>query len=325
MFSYIRSFLCLSMTAIIFLGLVGCAEAVTGVWTEIYSHNTAAEVDVQIEEAEIEEIHEPIDDIATASVSVNGYEDLDVEIYDMLAYEDDDAEVAEDTYKADIAQETEFNITAARPTPHQSDSGRQLVALTFDDGPIQYTEYILDILERYGGRVTFCVLGYRVETWASTVLRAVSLGNEVVGHSWDHPNFTMISEDDIVEQILFTSAAIEAAMGAAPPRLFRAPYGRVNDEVVNVAERLGYAMLHWSVDPRDWERRDPERIYNYITENAVHGAIFILHDIRPTTMEAMEKVVPALIEQGFELVTASELIEYVYGGIVQGEVYKGLS
>ena len=318
MFFHMKKVLFLGVTAIILLGLVGCAEEVTGEWTEIYSHSTDADVVV---ETEIEEIPDPIDDVVIAAVSANNYDDLEAEDDDALTYEDDESEKA---YEAEIDHETEYRIATARPIQPQGDSERQLVALTFDDGPIQYTEYILDILEQYGGRVTFCVLGYRVETWASTVARAVSLSSEVVGHSWDHPNFTMISEHDIAEQIIFTSAAIEAAMGATPPRLFRAPYGRVNDEVVNVAERLGYAMLHWSIDPRDWEIRDPEHIYNYIMDNAVHGAIFILHDIRPTTMEAMEKVVPALIENGFELVTASELIEYVYGGLVPGEVYIGL-
>ena len=325
-------FLC--VTAFIFLGFAGCAETVTGVWTEVYSYNTDAEI-------ETGETTEPVNDMMTATDPVYE-EDAGIENHDPLdqevaagenqtaaqfTEEDAPADGDEDaqSYAAETERETEYSVVAANPIPHQGDSERKLVALTFDDGPIQYTEGILDILERYGGRATFCVLGDRVESWAGTIQRAASLGHEIVGHSWDHANFTMISEDNIAEQILFTSAAIESAIGAMPPRLFRAPYGRVNEDVVNVAERLGYAMLHWSIDPRDWERRDPEYVYHYIIENAVHGAIFILHDIRPTTMEAMEKVVPALIEQGFDLVTASELIEYVYGEIVPGEMYKGLS
>ena len=205
------------------------------------------------------------------------------------------------------------------PPPH-----RPMIALTFDDGPSRYTDYILDILERYGARATFCVLGMNVAAWPDTILRTVELGSEVVGHSWNHPDMTLLGEDAIRRQIIDTSAAIKAITGEPPPAMFRPPYGSVNARVRRVAEGLGYSTLNWTVDPEDWRNRDAQLIYQHIMDRTIDGSIILLHDIRRYTVEAMEIVIPALIEQGFLLVTASELIEYVYGDMVPGWNYRGL-
>ena len=199
-----------------------------------------------------------------------------------------------------------------------------MIALTFDDGPSPYTDLILDLLEEHGGRATFCVLGYRVRYRPGTLLRAVELGSEVVGHSWDHSNFTNLNANAISTQITRTSDAIEEAIGQSPPPIFRAPFGATNTRVINTSRDLGYALLHWSVDPQDWYNRDADHIYENIMARAIDGAIILLHDIHGTTAQAMERVIPRLISEGFQLVTASELIEYFYGEVEAGEIYQGL-
>jgi len=199
-----------------------------------------------------------------------------------------------------------------------------MVALTFDDGPAYYTDYILDVLEEHGARATFCVLGNRIEARPDTVKRIVSIGSEVIGHSWNHANLTRFCKYTIRWQILEPSAAIAEVVGTPPPPIFRAPYGMIDDRVVYMAEYLGYSILGWTVDPADWRHRDPVHIYNHIVNSVVDGSIVLLHDIRPTTAEAMRYVVPSLIEKGFQLVTASELIEYFYGELEPGKVYLGV-
>jgi peptidoglycan/xylan/chitin deacetylase (PgdA/CDA1 family) len=73
----------------------------------------------------------------------------------------------------------------------------------------------------------------------------------------------------------------------------------------------------WNIDSNDWRTRDADVIYEYIMEKAVNGGIILCHDIYASTAEAMERVIPGLIEQGFKLVTVSELL----GEIVPGLVY----
>jgi len=94
--------------------------------------------------------------------------------------------------------------------------------------------------------------------------------------------------------------------------------------VLRIAQELGYSTLNWTIDPEDWRHRDAYTIYRHVMNHALDGSIVLLHDIFPATAEAMEFVVPRLIEKGFQLVTVSELIEYVYGEIEPGRVYRGL-
>ena len=219
-------------------------------------------------------------------------------------------------------------IPEPKPEPHifQYDEPvrRPMIALTFDDGPSQYTEYILDVLQRHGARATFCVLGNRVENWADTIRRMDYLGSEVIGHSWNHRNFTNLREDEIKRQILDTSAIIEEILGFPPPPIFRAPYGALNSRVRRVARELGYSFLNWSLDTRDWHYRDAQHLYDFIMERAKDGSIILMHDIRRPTADAMIYVIPALIERGFQLVTATELIEYFEGGLEPGTEFRGI-
>lgn len=201
---------------------------------------------------------------------------------------------------------------------------RYMIALTFDDGPSRFTDEILDTLARYNAVATFCVLGNRIAGRIATVERAHADGHEIIGHSWNHANLTRLNDFGVAHQLYYTSRAIGEIVGYPSPVLFRAPYGIVDARVRNIAYNMGYAMLNWSIDTMDWRFRDKYHIYNHIMEHATHGAIVLLHDIYESTAQAMEMVVPALIEMGFELVTATQLLEYVYGEILPGVEYRGL-
>jgi len=209
------------------------------------------------------------------------------------------------------------------PEPPTPPPPRYKIALTFDDGPSQFTDYILDILEQHDARATFFVLGNRVHSRADIIRRTVELGNEVAGHSWNHRNFAGLSADAIRAQIRDTSAAIEYVLGEPPPQFFRPPYGIVTSRVRRVAEEFEYSIINWSIDPKDWQNRDADIIYKLVMENAIDGGVVLLHDIRIYTKEAVERIVPSLIEKGFQLVTVSELLEYLYYELAPGDVFNG--
>jgi len=203
---------------------------------------------------------------------------------------------------------------------------RPMVSLTFDDGPSQYTPVILDLLQYHGGRATFFVLGNRVAGRPETVRRILNDGHEIMGHSWDHQNFLHLNRQQIYNQIANTSNAIYEVTGVRPPPAFRAPFGLINELTREVSRELGYAIIRWSVDPEDWRRpQDADNLYNHIMSRAIDGAIILLHDIHPTTIEAMYRVIPSLIEKGFDLVTTSELLEYFFGELTAGAQYDGMT
>ena len=203
---------------------------------------------------------------------------------------------------------------------------RPMISLTFDDGPSQYTPLILDLLQYYGGRATFFVLGNRVESRAEIARRIKNEGHEIMGHSWDHQNFLHLNRQQIYNQIANTSNIIYEVTGVRPPSAFRAPFGLINELTRDVSRELGYAIIRWSVDPEDWRRpQNADNIYNHIMSHAIDGAIILLHDIHPTTVEAMYRVIPSLIEKGFDLVTTSELLEYFFDELVSGAQYDGMT
>jgi len=200
------------------------------------------------------------------------------------------------------------------------DQSSPMLAITFDDGPGEYTAQILDILERHGARATFCIIGNLAESKRGLIARAFEAGCEIIGHSWSHRSLTRLAAQEIKREILDTHAAIESITGAAT-QIYRVPYGAINDRVKQVSQELGFPIISWSVDPRDWEVKDADLVYDLIIDSADDGAIIICHDTYESTAEAMERVIPDLIINGYQLVTVSELMEYSGITLEPGVVY----
>jgi len=198
---------------------------------------------------------------------------------------------------------------------------KPMIALTFDDGPCELTDSILDILERYNVRATFFVQGQFVEKRQDTIRRAVKNGNEVAGHTWRHNRLSDLSNKDMAETIVTTSAIIEQITGVPSPRFFRPPYGHIDWRVKNVCAGLGYALINWTVDPQDWRLLNADKIYIEVMNTVRENSIVLLHDIFSTTKTAAERIIPALIEKGYELVTVSELMSHLYEELKPGTVY----
>ncbi len=201
------------------------------------------------------------------------------------------------------------------------DPNKPMVALTFDDGPSVYTTRILDLLETYNVRATFFVVGSRVSSYPDTIRRCAEAGNEIGIHTWSHAKLTELSEEEILAQIVDTYNAVQQYAGFTCAAV-RPPTGAYNDTVKAVAAELGLYLANWSVDTLDWQTRDADATYEAIMSDVFDGAIILCHDLYETTAEAMERVIPALIEQGYQLVTVSELLSYSDGGIVPGNLYR---
>jgi peptidoglycan/xylan/chitin deacetylase (PgdA/CDA1 family) len=221
-----------------------------------------------------------------------------------------------------INNEPEPTVYTARPIiVLEVDPSKPMVALTFDDGPSIYTPGILDILEQYGCRATFCVIGNLLDKRIETVRRAHELGCEIFGHSWDHRDFTKLKAEAIRQEIRDTSAAIESITGLTP-MLYRPPKGAFDDKVKGVSAELGYSLINWSVDSRDWSRKDADKVYTAIMNDVFDRSIILCHDLYASTVEAMERVIPDLLAEGYQLVTVSELMYYSDITLEPGKLYR---
>ncbi|HEV2711887.1 MAG TPA: polysaccharide deacetylase family protein [Gaiellaceae bacterium] len=190
----------------------------------------------------------------------------------------------------------------------RKDPGEPRFALTFDDGPSEWTEPILDLLATHRARATFFVVGSAVAGRERTLGRARAEGHELGSHTFSHGHPTALGDDELRSEIRRGAAAV--GPGA---RLVRPPYGEDAERFDRLADELGLGpTVLWSIDPRDWETTDADVIVARVLAEAAPGAIVDLHDGRRpqrATVAAVEQLLPALVERGLRLVTVSELLE----------------
>lgn len=198
------------------------------------------------------------------------------------------------------------------------DPSRPMVALTFDDGPYAPVgNRIMDCLERYNGRATFFVVGNRIPSYREEILRMKNNGHEVANHSQDHKYLTRISADQIRAQIERCNQMIASVTGQSPA-LVRLPGGLKNTTVLaNVSQ----PVIMWSIDTLDWKTRNAANTVQVILSQVRDGDIILMHELYGASADAVEAVVPALTEQGYQLVTVSELAA-LRGGAAAGNIYS---
>ena len=205
------------------------------------------------------------------------------------------------------------------------DPAKPMIALTFDDGPSEETDRILNVLAQYDARATFCVQGMNVEPFGSTVQKAVALGNEIASHTWNHPKLTEKGLKTIRSQLERTNEAVRAITGGYQVKALRPPYGSYNKNVKTVCKDLNMVIVTWQIDTEDWKTRSTAKTYNAILKGAKkNGAIILCHDLYTSTASAIEKAVPELAAQGIQMVTVSELLSFHKEGAVPGKVYSHL-
>src|SRR5262245_14442439 len=193
------------------------------------------------------------------------------------------------------------------------------IALTFDDGPGDWTVPILDVLAANDATATFFVIGSNAESRVELLTRISAEGHEVGNHTWSHPWLARDCDDDRVrDELERTNILLERILGMTPRR-FRAPRYDVDERVVAIGARLD--LMHtWSdIAPPDWDGRCTAGfISTFILSRARGNAVIGLHDgLPPTqsrssssraeTVRAVETFVPRLKERGFDIVSAGAL------------------
>ena len=223
------------------------------------------------------------------------------------------------TSKTTEKESTENSKTEPSSKPVDSLNGVKYVALTFDDGPYgEVTNRILDTLEKNGAKATFFVVGNRADSYKSTLKRASDMGCEIGSHTWSHKNLTKLTVPQMQEEMKKSADAISAITGV-PVKVMRPPEGGHNETVRN---NLGYPLIMWSVDSRDWKHRDANKDYNEVMNYVFDGSIVLMHDLYPATADAVEKFIPELIAKGYKFVTVSELMEIRGIEMKNGKTYS---
>ncbi|MBQ5602645.1 MAG: polysaccharide deacetylase family protein [Clostridia bacterium] len=205
--------------------------------------------------------------------------------------------------------------------PNQNDKPKKYVAFTFDDGPAYHnglTKKFVNELAKYDGEATFFLIGDRINSaTAKNLTYAVEHGWELGIHAFTHKHsFGSGCSDDLYNsEIQKTEDAIHKYLPDYEIKLFRPPYG---DLPADRTKESPYAVILWSVDPRDWEysgestaeQRD-ENVQNIVYEvvsNVQDGSIVLMHEIYNNSYLAFCEILKELDKQGYEFVTVSELL-----------------
>jgi len=156
---------------------------------------------------------------------------------------------------------------------------RDVVALTFDDGPHpEGTPATLEVLARRGATATFFLVGEQVDAHPDVARAIVEAGHEVAVHGYRHTLLLRRRARSLSADLDRAVGSIEAATGIAP-RLYRPPYGVFSARGLELVRARGWRPLLWSRWGRDWERRaTPESIARRASRDLRPGDVVLLHD-----------------------------------------------
>ena len=201
------------------------------------------------------------------------------------------------------------------------DLKKPMVALTFDDGPSAlYTKRVYNQLKKYDARATFFVLGCNLEKskdLQKIVKTSAKYGNEIASHTYHHKNLATLSVSEMQMEALQTEQLIKKVTGVVPV-LTRPPYGSISRTVKNA---LHTPLILWSIDTRDWQTRNADQTVKSVLGHVKDGDIVLMHDIYDQTASAAERIIPALVRDGYQLVTVSELATYKKAKLKNGNSY----
>jgi peptidoglycan/xylan/chitin deacetylase (PgdA/CDA1 family) len=186
-----------------------------------------------------------------------------------------------------------------------------MLSLTFDEGNTAAGAVAknLDTLKAEGIRGTFFLTGTWAEANPELVKRIVAEGHEIGNHSYDHPDFTTISDAEITRQIQHTEKIIEGIVGKNPKPYFRPPYGAYDKHVQAVMAQLGYVIIYWTLDSTDW--RDDSTVeseINYVLKKVQANDIIIFHGHTEKTGTALPIIIKNLKERQFTFGPLSQVV-----------------
>ena len=195
------------------------------------------------------------------------------------------------------------------------DSNKKSVAFTFDDSPnIGKTNKLISILKDNYATSTFFMIGEKMELNKDLVSLVNSSPNEIGSHTYSHQNLNKLDTEEIKEDYLKVNS-IYKDITNKELKLFRPPYGINKDTYGNTS------VILWSLDTLDWKIRNSDYIVNTVLNNISDGDIVLFHDSYNTTIDAVEKLLPILYKNGYQIVSVSALAKLKNTTLNNNQVY----
>ncbi|MDO5329597.1 MAG: polysaccharide deacetylase family protein [Coriobacteriia bacterium] len=221
---------------------------------------------------------------------------------------------------AERMTEEPHDITCKNYNPNPGKD--KVIALTFDDGPSEeYTNKILDLLQKYNAKATFFVIGEQVEEdyGKSLVAKENAAGHLVCTHTYDHgravggTDITSMSAEKQIMEVTKGQETIAKALGNKQvSTICRLPGGNINAVTLRCIGKYVTAEMGWSLDTKDWTCPGKEKILSALNQSS-SGEIILCHDgggERSQTVAAVEEFLKSYTEKGYKFITVEEMMNY---------------
>ncbi|MCR5792729.1 MAG: polysaccharide deacetylase family protein [Lachnospiraceae bacterium] len=212
-----------------------------------------------------------------------------------------------------VQSKTEYvsNTVGSRKLPiYCVETKEKQIALSFDAAwGNEDTKTLLDILKRNGVKVTFFMTGGWVESFPEDVKAIAKEGHELGNHSENHKQMSTLSAQEDKEELMSVHEKVKKLTGVEM-KVFRPPYGDYDNTLVETANACGYQVIQWDVDSLDWKDYGKDAIIHTVVDHKHlgSGSIILCHNGAKYTKEALEPMIRALKEKGYEFVKMSDLI-----------------
>ncbi|MGQ9730411.1 MAG: polysaccharide deacetylase family protein [Candidatus Zipacnadales bacterium] len=190
----------------------------------------------------------------------------------------------------------------------EGDRAGNVVALTIDDGPEPLTTPLtLDVLRRAGVKVTFFVVGEKVEQYPELARMIVREGHEIGNHTYSHIPLSNLNPRGVWSQLRGCDVALRQACGVQP-YLARPPGGDFTEATLRLMNSLGYVVTLWTANAGDWVPSQPDKIVANALVDLHPGSIILMHQGDLWSLNALPKVIAGIHQAGLRVGTVTEAL-----------------
>lgn len=191
------------------------------------------------------------------------------------------------------------------------------VALTFNiSWGDERVHGILETLKKEEATATFFLSGEWAERHPAIIEKIAEDGHEIGMLGYRYKSYLEQDIED-VRRDLFLAQEVFERLGFENLNLLRTPSGLFNEEVIELAQSMGFEVVHWNINPNDWENPGTEQIVDHVMKNASNGDIILMHasDSAKQTANALETIIPGLRSKGLQFVPISEMMSQAHTDI----------
>lgn len=182
------------------------------------------------------------------------------------------------------------------------------VAISFDAAwGADKTEEILKILDEFDVTATFFLVGFWVDDYTEMVAKIDEAGCEIGTHSNTHPDMVKLDKDSVREELTTSIEKIEAVTNKEV-KLFRAPFGSYNNQLLDTAEELGLKTIQWDVDTLDWKGLSASEINNRVLSKVQNGSIILMHNNSDHVLDGLRLILTTLKNKSYKIGSVGDLV-----------------